>query len=179
MLGAVFLNEIVSGNNFETASDILEQLREHIMKSLNQTGADGETQDGMDIALCIIDCGNQKLQFAGANNPLYLVRNKTLNEVKGDRMPVGIHINFNKPFSNHIVTLESNDKLYLFSDGFADQFGGPFGKKFRYKQFKELLVNISDEPLNIQKEILNNEHDKWRGTADQIDDILVFGLKIK
>lgn len=179
MLGSVYLNEIISSGNFETASDILEQLREHIMRSLNQTGEVGETQDGLDIALCIIDCKDKKLQFAGANNPFYVIRNKELTEIKGDRMPVGIHINFDKPFTNHIVDLKSNDQIYLFSDGYADQFGGPRGKKFRYKQFKELLVNNSHKPMNIQKEILNNVHDKWRESLEQIDDILVFGIKIK
>ena len=179
MLGSVYLNEIISNGNFKTASDILEQLRDHIMRSLNQTGESGETQDGLDIVLCIIDCKDKKLQFAGANNPIYIIKNNELEEIKGDRMPVGIHINFDKPFTNHFINLESNDQIYLFSDGYADQFGGPKGKKFRYKQFKELLLNNSDKPMNIQKEILNNIHDKWRGSLDQIDDILVFGLKIK
>jgi len=179
MLGSVYLSEIINKNKFESASDILNQLRDHVMQSLNQTGEMGEAQDGLDIALCIIDCDKKRLQFAGANNPLYIVRNKELNEIKGDRMPVGIHVNFNKPFTNHIVELESGDQLYMFSDGFADQFGGPKNKKFRYKQFKELLVSVSSEPMNIQKEIINNTHDNWRGDAEQIDDILVFGLKIK
>ncbi|MCB2194999.1 MAG: SpoIIE family protein phosphatase [Bacteroidetes bacterium] len=179
MLGSVYLNEIVTKGNFKTASDILNQLRDHIMHSLNQTGESGEAQDGLDIALCVIDCDQKKLQFSGANNPLYIIRNKELIEIKGDRMPVGIHINFDKPFTNHLVDIESDDILYMFSDGFADQFGGPKGKKFRYKQFKELLISISNEPMSIQKEILNNTHDKWRGSLDQIDDILVFGIKIK
>jgi len=179
MLGSVYLNEIISRGRFNTASDILEQLRENIMRLLNQTGEMGETQDGLDIALCIVDKENRNLQFAGANNPLYLLRCGELKEIKGDRMPVGIHINFNKPFTNHIVDLEKDDQIYLFSDGFADQFGGPHGKKFRYKQFKELLLKIACEPMDIQKEILNNNHDKWRGSLEQIDDILVFGIKIK
>lgn len=179
MLSSAYLNEIISNGNFETASDILERLRDYIMRSLNQTGELGETQDGLDIALCIIDCENKKLQFAGANNPVYVIKNKELTEIKGNRMPVGIHINFDKPFTNHTVDLESNDQIYLFSDGYADQFGGSRGKKFRYRQFKELLVDISHKPMNIQKEILNNVHDKWRGSLEQIDDILVFGIKIK
>ena len=179
MLGSAYIKEIITSNNYSTASDILEQLREHIMQSLNQTGETGEAQDGLDIALCIIDCEKKNLQFAGANNPIYIIKNKELTEIKGDRMPVGIHINYNKPFTNHKIDLESNDQIYLFSDGYADQFGGPHGKKFRYKQFKELLLKISNESMNIQKEILNNVHDNWRGMAEQIDDILVFGLKIK
>jgi serine phosphatase RsbU (regulator of sigma subunit) len=179
MLGSVYLNEIISKGDYKTASDILEQLRDNIMRLLNQTGEMGETQDGLDIALCIIDNDSTNLQFAGANNPLYLLRNNEISEIKGDRMPVGIHINFNKPFTNHIVDLNKNDQIYLFSDGFADQFGGPKGKKFRYKQFKDLLESIGHEPMNIQKEILNNTHDNWRGSLEQIDDILVFGIKIK
>jgi serine phosphatase RsbU (regulator of sigma subunit) len=179
MLGAVYLNEIVSRNKFRTASGILEQLREHIIKSLNQTGQSGEAQDGLDIALCIIDCTKNELQFSGANNPLYLIRKNELQEIKGDRMPVGIYLTFNNPFTNHVIKLYADDQLYLFSDGYADQFGGPKGKKFRYKQFKELILQHSHEPMIIQKEILNNVHDKWRGSLDQIDDILVFGLKIK
>jgi len=179
MLGNAYLNEIVARNEYKTASDILEQLRDYIMSSLNQTGESGEAQDGMDIALCIIDCENNSLEYAGANNPIYIIRDNELSEFRGDRMPVGIHINYSKPYTNHVINLESNDQIYLFSDGFADQFGGPNGKKFRYKQFKELLLKNSHEPMSIQKEILNNVHDKWRGQLEQIDDILVFGLKIK
>ncbi len=179
MLGSVYLNEIINAGIYETASDILEQLRDHIMRSLNQTGELGETQDGLDIALCVVDCNKKKLQYSGANNPLYIIKNKELTEIRGDRMPVGIHVNFDKPFTNQVIDIESDDQIYLFSDGFADQFGGPKNKKFRYKQFKELLVKICHEPMNIQKEILNNSHDKWRGSAEQIDDILVFGIKIK
>lgn len=179
MLGAVYLNDIIVEEKFDTASDILNQLRDRIMKSLKQTGVSGEAQDGLDIALCIIDKEKNELQFSGANNPLYIVRNNELTEIRGDRMPVGIHINFDQPFTNHIIEISENDQIYLFSDGYADQFGGPKGKKFRYKQFKELLIEISSKPLDIQKEILNNVHDQWRGSSEQIDDILVFGLKIK
>ena len=179
MLGAVYLSEITSNHKSLKANEIINKLRDYIMKSLNQTGESGEAQDGMDIALCIIDYKTMKLQFCGANNPLYIIRDKELIEIKGDRMPVGIHINFDKSFTNHEFDLKSGDQLYLFSDGYADQFGGAKGKKFRYKQFKELMVSNSHLPMNIQKEILNNVHDKWRGNLDQIDDILVFGLKIE
>lgn len=179
ILGSVYLKEIINNGIYKSASDILDQLRDHVMKSLNQTGASGETHDGLDIALCIIDKNQKELQFSGANNPLYIIRDQELIEIKGDRMPVGIHINFDKPFTNHIIDIKDNDQMYMFSDGYADQFGGPNGKKFRYKQFKELLISVSNEPMNIQKEIINNTHDKWRGETEQIDDILVFGLKIK
>jgi serine phosphatase RsbU (regulator of sigma subunit) len=179
MLGNVFLNNIITESKFNSASDIIEQLRSKIMTLLNQKGEMGETQDGMDIALCILDFDTMIMEFAGANNPLYFVRNKELIEYKGDRMPVGIHINFNKPFTNQKVELKSNDVIYLFSDGFADQFGGESGKKFRYKRFQELLVEINELPMNKQKEKLETVFINWRGSLDQIDDVLVFGFKIK
>ncbi|OFX89534.1 MAG: hypothetical protein A2W99_14505 [Bacteroidetes bacterium GWF2_33_16] len=179
MLGTVYLNSIITENKFVHASDILEQLRGKIMTLLNQKGTLGETQDGMDIALCIIDSKANKMEFAGANNPLYLVRNNELTEYKGDRMPVGIHINFNKPFTNHEIEIKNNDHIYLFSDGYADQFGGESGKKFRYKKFQELLTEINEFPLYQQKEMLENAYIDWRGSLDQIDDVLVFGYKIK
>lgn len=179
MLGTVYLNDIIASESFEKASDILEQLREKIMHLLNQKGKMGETQDGLDIALCIIDCNSKKLQFAGANNPIYIIRNNELIEYKGDRMPVGIHINFNKPFNNQDINLQPDDKIYLFSDGYADQFGGENGKKFRYKHFQELLLKINHLTMYQQKEILEKRFIEWRGSLDQIDDVLVFGLKIK
>ncbi|HAN17399.1 MAG: hypothetical protein A2X13_08950 [Bacteroidetes bacterium GWC2_33_15] len=179
MLGTVYLNDIIASESFEKASDILEQLREKIMHLLNQRGKMGETQDGLDIALCIIDCNSKKLQFAGANNPIYIIRNNELIEYKGDRMPVGIHINFNKPFNNQDINLQPDDKIYLFSDGYADQFGGENGKKFRYKHFQELLLKINHLTMYQQKEILEKRFIEWRGSLDQIDDVLVFGLKIK
>ena len=178
MLGAVYLNEIVSTKKFETASDILDQLRDYVMRSLNQKGASGEAQDGLDIALCIIDFKNKSLQFSGANNPLYIIRNKELIEIKGDRMPVGIHINFDKPFTNHIINLESNDQLYLFSDGYADQFGGPKGKKFKYSQFKELLVQINQKPMEEQHKLLNHYIEAWQGDLEQLDDVCVIGVRV-
>ena len=94
-------------------------------------------------------------------------------------MPVGIHINFNKPFQNHNIDIKNNDLIYLFSDGYADQFGGDFGKKFRYKRFQELLIKIGSLSMYEQKKILERVFIEWRGSLDQIDDVLVFGLKIK
>ncbi|MGE0088277.1 MAG: SpoIIE family protein phosphatase [Bacteroidales bacterium] len=179
MLGTVYLNSIITENTFKNASDILEQLRSKIMILLHQKGNMGETQDGMDIALCIVDCNNKTIEFAGANNPLYLIRNNELIEYKGDRMPVGIHINFNKSFTNHIIEIKSNDIIYLFSDGYADQFGGESGKKFRYKRFQDLLIEINQLQMYRQKEALERVFIDWLGSLDQVDDVLVFGFKIK
>lgn len=179
MLGTVYLNSIIAEDTFKNASDILEQLRSKIMKLLHQKGNMGETQDGMDIALCIVDCTNKTIEFAGANNPLYIIRNNELIEYKGDRMPVGIHINFNKSFTNHIIEIKSNDVIYLFSDGYADQFGGESGKKFRYKRFQDLLIEINQLQMYKQKETLERVFIDWLGSLDQVDDVLVFGFKIK
>jgi len=179
MLGTVYLNSILAEDKFKNASDILEQLRNKIMVLLHQKGNMGETQDGMDIALCIVDCNNKTMEFAGANNPIYLVRNNELIEYKGDRMPVGIHINFNKPFTNHLIEIQSNDLIYLFTDGYADQFGGESGKKFRYKRFQDLLIEINQLQMYSQKEVLERVFIEWLGSLDQVDDVLVFGFKIK
>lgn len=178
MMGAIFLDEIMRNSKIQTASEILNQLRDHVMDALHQTGEQNETKDGMDIALCIIDKKNNRLQFAGANNPIYLIRNKELIHIRGDRMPVGIHINFNQPFTNHEIRISPGDSLYLFSDGYADQFGGPKGKKFRYKQFQNLVLSIQEYNLEKQGKLLEEKYDEWKGELEQLDDVLVMGIKI-
>jgi len=139
MLGVAFLNEIVSKNRKLTAGDILDQLRSQVIHSLHQTGREGENQDGMDVALLILDRNNMSVEFAGANNPLFIYRNSELIELKSDKMPIGIHTRVNQPFTNHSEKLKKGDMLYAFTDGFPDQFGGPDGKKFMIKNFKKIL----------------------------------------
>ena len=178
MMGTIFMNDIIRREGFVNTGDILDQLRDYIMRFLNQTGKQGETQDGMDIALCTIDQENLSLQFSGANNPIYIIRDSKITELKGDRMPVGIHVNFDKPFSTQYFQLLKGDCLYLFTDGFADQFGGAKGKKFRYKHFKENLLDIHHENMEKQGRILLDVHNEWKGNMEQIDDILIFGLRI-
>ncbi|MCK4662081.1 MAG: SpoIIE family protein phosphatase [Bacteroidales bacterium] len=178
MLGVAFLNEIVSKSETIMANEILNQLREHVMTSLRQTGKEGEAKDGMDMALCIIDHNKMKLQFSGANNPLYLIRNKELIQYKADRMPIGIYIK-TQAFENTEIQLEKDDSIYIFSDGFVDQFGGEKGRKFKSKPFKKLLVDIQDKTMKEQYEILDNTIEDWKGPVqEQIDDILVIGIKI-
>jgi serine phosphatase RsbU (regulator of sigma subunit) len=178
MMGIIFLNQIVKHKRYHHPSEILEELREYVISSLHQTGEIGEAQDGMDIALCMIDMKERKLKFSGANNPLYIINNRGLREIRGDRMPVGININYDKPFTNHDVQLAPGDTLYLFTDGYADQFGGDKGKKFRYKYFKELLLSNHGISLKKQKEVLKHTFFKWKGEYEQIDDVLVMGIKI-
>ena len=182
MLGIAFLNEIVNrlfekhGNNLK-ACGILNELRERVITSLHQTGKLGENQDGMDMALCIIDTDTNQLQYAGANNPLYLIRNNVLTEFKADKMPIGIHYT-TLPFTNNIIDLQKNDTVYIFSDGYADQFGGESGTKFKKKSFQEMLVKLQDFSMPEQKKKLEQQFDNWKGIYEQIDDIIVIGLRI-
>jgi len=178
MMGIIFLNQIIKQKKYDKPSDILEALRDYVMTSLHQKGVIGEAQDGMDIALCMFNPKTRKLSFSGANNPLYIINNQGLKEIKGDRMPVGININYNKSFTNHDIQLNRGDTIYLFSDGYADQFGGDKGKKFRYKYFKELLISNHGISLKKQKEILKKTFYNWKGKYEQIDDVLVMGMRI-
>jgi serine phosphatase RsbU (regulator of sigma subunit) len=178
MLGIALLNEIISKSEVNTADKILNFLRDYVVRSLHQTGEAGETQDGMDIAFCVIEPDKKQLQFAGAFNPLFLIRNGELYETKGDKMPIGVHLRQNEPFTNHIIPIKKNDKIYLFSDGYTDQFGGPKRKKFLMKRFRELLVEINQYSMEDQKIRIDKEFNDWKGDYEQIDDILVFGIKI-
>ncbi|MCK5823366.1 MAG: SpoIIE family protein phosphatase [Bacteroidales bacterium] len=178
MLGVAFLNEIANRDDINEANEILNSLRTHVIKALHQTGKEGESKDGMDIALCVIDADRKKMQFAGAYNPLYLIRNNELIQVKADRMPIGFYFKEGVDFKNNEVNLEKDDKLYIFSDGFADQFGGKDGRKFMSKKFKQLLTDINQKPMSVQHDILDTTIDKWRGDIEQIDDVLIVGLKI-
>lgn len=178
MLGIAFLNEIVNKADKLVASEILNDLREHVKRSLRQTGKKDEAKDGMDISLCIVNKEKTELQFAGAYNPLYLMRNGELIQLKGDRMPIGIYYKEKESFTNHIIELKSGDLIYLFSDGYLDQFGGKDGKKFLVKQFQDLIVEIHQKPLNVQKQIMEDTLNNWMNGQEQIDDILVIGFKI-
>jgi len=178
MLGISFLNEIVNKEDINTAADILNDLREHIMQALKQTGKANEAKDGMDIALSIIDRKHKKLQFAGAYNPLYLIRNGELIQYKANKMPIGIYFKKGVPFDNQELEIQENDILYMFSDGYMDQFGGEKGRKFMSKNFKKLLTSIADEPMQKQKDILDVRFDRWKAERPQIDDVLVLGIKI-
>ena len=178
MLGVAFLNEIVNRTEELTASGILNDLRDHVKRSLRQTGKKEENKDGMDIALCILNQKRKCLQYAGAYNPLLLIRKGELIQIKADRMPIGIYLKEKKSFTNHILELEDTDVLYMFSDGYIDQFGGDNGKKFLAKHFKELLIEIYDKPMSDQKNILNETLEIWSGDLDQVDDILVMGFKL-
>ncbi len=178
MLGVSLLNEIISANDSITAADILNQLREYIKYTLSQTGKKDEAKDGMDLALCIIDPLNHEAQFAGAYNPLWLVTNHEMVVYKADKMPIGIHIANENKFTNNIFHVNEGDVLYMFSDGYADQFGGPESKKFKSGCFRDLVLEIHQKTMEEQKEILDRTIEEWRGDGPQIDDIMVMGIRI-
>jgi len=178
LLGISFLNEIVNKNNIVQANIILNELRKNIKNALHQTGKDEEQKDGMDISLIVIDFDKKIVEYAGANNSMYLIRNKELIEYKADRMPIGIHIKEKESFTNHCFEILPNDSLYLFSDGYQDQFSEDSDKKFLAKNFRNLLLCMQDEKMVNQKEILNMTIEKWKGKLHQIDDITVMGIKI-
>jgi ligand-binding sensor domain-containing protein/serine phosphatase RsbU (regulator of sigma subunit) len=178
MLGVSLLNEIVNNVEELSACEILNQLRSNVKKTLSQKGRQDETKDGMDLVLCIFDFDRLKVQFAGAYNPLWLIRDNELIVYKGDKMPIGIYIGAEKPFTSHDIKLKKNDLIYLFSDGYADQFGGPEEKKFKSGNLKELLLTIHKKSLTQQKEMLDRTIEEWKGDLQQIDDIMIVGLKI-
>lgn len=178
MLGYTLLNEIVSRMELLQANIILNQLRDKVKTSLRQTGDDQETQDGMDIALCIIDQDRSLVQYAGANSPLIIISEGNLKKISPDRMPAGIQVNEKLSFTNHRIELKTGDMLYLFSDGYVDQFGGEEGGRFKAGNFENLLVKIWDKDMEQQHHELKNKLYEWKNGYDQIDDILVLGIRI-
>lgn len=176
MLGVTMLNDIVKSRDIVMPDKILETLRNGIIRSLNQSADDDSVKDGMDIAACTIDFGENILWYSGANSPLYLVRNKELMHYRADKMPVAIHYRM-EPFRLHRIDLQKGDAFYIFSDGYADQFGGPYEKKFMTGQLKRLLTEISDLPMIQQGEKLGLQFDAWKGENPQVDDVTFIGIR--
>ena len=176
MLGISFLNEIVVKSQDLYPNDILNNLRDSIIRSLKQAGHEGESRDGMDVSMVSFDKAQTTINFAGANNPLYFIRNGQLEEIKGDKMPVGFYERMT-PFTPHSFNIQKGDIYYIFSDGYADQFGGPKSKKFMYANFKKLLLTLQDKSMLEQGVILDQTIKEWQGKIEQIDDIVVIGLR--
>lgn len=177
MYGIAFLNEIIGKENILEPDEILNHLRETAIKALNN-GREKEIFDGMDIAILSIHEDMTSLKYAGAYNPLWLIRNNELIEYKADRMPVGMHDKMAIPFTCQEVELKKGDCLYVFSDGYVDQFGGSERSKFLSKRFKNLLLEHANKPMEYQKEVLEKTHQEWKGQIDQIDDIVVVGIRV-
>jgi serine phosphatase RsbU (regulator of sigma subunit) len=185
MLGSTLLNDVINSIDTLKSDLILNELRDQVILRLRQTGQVSETKDGMDIGICLLNKDTMKLQYAGAYNPLYLIRNGKLTEFKADKMPIGISPKAGRPFTNHEIKVKKDDAYYLFSDGIIDQFGGDDGKKYLSTRFQKLLLSIQDKIMYDQKEILDNELNEWMGLTgkypqkyEQVDDIIVMGIKI-
>jgi len=176
MLGVTMLNEIVSGRQIFMPDQIIEELRSAIIKALNQVADEESIKDGMDIAICVVDFEKNILHYSGANNPLYLVRNGELIHYRADKMPVAIHYKM-VPFTLHSIELQKGDAFYIFSDGYADQFGGPKQKKFMTAQLKETIVAMANDPMLKQGERLNEIFEEWRGDSSQVDDVTLIGVR--
>lgn len=179
IIGNTLLNQTLNNLDVNSASYALDYVNSELKKALNKNTEDIPLRDGMDIALCCIDIKGMRLEYAGANNPLYIVRNRELIKLKPDKQPITASTDtIAKPFTNNLVELHKGDSIYLFTDGFADQFGGPKGKKFMYKQFGELLISISEKSMEDQKRLLYEAFEAWRGNQNQVDDVLVIGIRV-
>lgn len=173
IVGHNALNRCINEFSLTQPAAILDKLNE-LVRSDFQKGE--KINDGMDISLAAMNKSTIQLQWAGANNPIYHVRNGELTETKGDKMPIGSYASENK-FTNHEIEFQKGDVIYLFTDGFADQFGGPKGKKFKSRPFKELLISIHQENMIDQQDRLHASFDAWRGELEQLDDVCVLGVK--
>ncbi len=176
MINNTLLNEAINDKDISTPSEIFYDVRKEIITSLKQS--DEGQKDGMDAVLCCLDRENLKLSFAAANNPLFLIRDGELMITKPDKMPIGYLTGEQKPFTNHEIQLQKNDIIYIFSDGYQDQFGGPRDKKFMIRRLRELLIEIHTKSMDEQKKILYDTIQQWRGSGEQIDDILFIGVKV-
>ena len=178
MMGNEYLHQIVNKSSITGPEQALFELDKMVKRALHQDGGDKESKDGMDVAMVAIHLDNLWAQYAGAFNPLYLVRDKKIIEYDAAKESIGGYSDKKKGYFSHEFDLQSGDLIYLFSDGFIDQFGGPRNKKYMRKRFKELLISISDENMSTQHLRLEKEFQEWRGENKQVDDVLVMGLRI-
>jgi len=173
------LNRAVLEHGLTNAGAILDSVNKYLTLSLHQTYQESAVRDGMDVSLCVINKKTKKMDFAGAFNSIYLIRNNAIQEFIPDKQPVGAFIEDNiKPFTSQSFQLLENDVVYMFTDGYADQFGGPKGKKYKYKQLQHLLLSSYTKPFDEQNQIFKSAINDWKGSLEQVDDILLLGYKI-
>jgi len=173
------LNEAVLEHGISDPAAILNEMRKNLNRMLRQKNDAEALKDGMDISICVLDRNAMTLEYAGAYNPLWLVRSAALTETKADKQPIGVFTGEGeKPFTKHTIALEKGDLVYLFTDGYADQFGGDKGKKFKYKSLQQLLVSLHNKPMEAQKAELGRTFETWKGNLEQLDDVCVFGMRV-
>jgi serine phosphatase RsbU (regulator of sigma subunit) len=181
MINTSLLNESVNEKKIYQPSEILNEVRRGIIHALKQKGEAGEQKDGMDVGLVSLEMTQDgcKVQYAAANNPLYLIRKDNpieIEKIDADAMPVAIS-DRTEDFSNRELSLKKGDTFYIFTDGYADQFGGPSGKKFMYRKLKELLTSISLRDLNTQRNEVIKAFNDWKGPEEQVDDVCLMGFR--
>jgi serine phosphatase RsbU (regulator of sigma subunit) len=176
IVGANGLNRCVKEFSLSQPAEILDKLTELVVETF-ESGEDA-VKDGMDGAICLVDPEKRTLEYAGANNPLWIIRKETreLEEIKANKQPIG-DFEFKVPFENHTFQFSEGDLIYIFSDGYVDQFGGPKGKKFKYKTLKNLLTDNQDLPLSEQRSLLHETFNEWKGELEQLDDVCVIGVR--
>lgn len=177
MLATAFLNEVVIKKNVNSSGEVLDELKYLVITNLNRNSSGKRISDGLDIALTVFFHNENIMQFSGANRLIFISRNKEISVIQGDKMPIGKYIRNSNNFITHEFNLNDNDQIYLFSDGFADQFGYENNKKFLRKNFKELLKNIAKLNMNTQKNKIKQTFENWKKDLEQTDDVLVIGLK--
>lgn len=179
VIGFTFIQQAVRERGMTTPSDILTFLDDGVNRILRQTGDESGVKDGMDLALCSLNTKTRVLEYAGAYNPLYYFNKGELKEVKANRNPIGVNEDgIPDEYTNHRVQLDKGDTLYLMSDGFADQFGGKHGSKFKYRRLRKLIHSIQDLSMGGQKEKFEDAFYRWKGDYDQVDDILIIGVRV-
>jgi len=178
MLGISLLNEITSdGEKDFKPSEILELMRSRVITSLSHTSVENKAVDGIDLAFCKYDRKKKVLEYAGAFNPLYHFRKGELTEYKADRMPVGSYTPRAKKFTNNELQVKAGDVIYIFSDGYTDQFGGPENKKYSTRRFKQTLAEVVEMPMKEQYDLLEKKFAEWKGESSQLDDIILIGIR--
>lgn len=177
IVGHNLLKDILKNTDSTLPSVIMDKMNDGVANTLHNT-SDKQTKDGMDMTLCALNYDTLELQFSAAFNPLYIVRNGELIQHKADKFPVGMFVGEKQNFTNNTIQLQKGDSIYIFSDGYADQFGGPKGKKFMAGNFRSLLSDVSKLPIDKQKTTLNQTIEEWRGNLEQVDDILVIGVRV-
>lgn len=179
IVGYNLLDKAVNELGLSRPSLVLNSLSKEIGKTLRQTGSDSEVKDGMDLAVCALNPKTLMLEYAGAFNPLYIVRDGKIIETASDKIPIGTYMDGDfKNYTNHEIQLQKGDTIYIFTDGYADQFGGEKGKKFKYKSLQQLLISLQGKPMAEQKDILYTTIQNWKGNLEQVDDILVMGVMV-
>jgi len=179
VVGFNLLTQAINEINLVKPSEILKHLDAGVTKTLRQSEDGKGVKDGMDLSICSLNLTTLELQYAGAFNSLYYVSNGLLTEIKADKFPIGVNLDGKvDDYTNHVIPLKKGDCVYLYSDGYADQFGGAKGKKFKYNKLKELLVSVCQQPVDEQRKAIETAFDQWKGDLEQVDDVVIIGVRV-